>query len=152
TGRFKDGVVTRLAPGVPLRETVCSCGAITVCRHRVAVALAYPAWHAAQAPAAEGAGEAPAPAEPWSPSCFTDAELQAALGKRTLDRARAVVRSGVVVELEPGEIPGARLPTCVVRFHVPRDLAYARCDCALTTACEHVAVAAWAFRESERRS
>jgi hypothetical protein len=156
TGTFKDGVVTRLVPGKTLRETPCSCGAVVVCRHRVAVALAYPAWHVANAaPAAreEQAAAAPAArAEAWSPSCFTDADLDAALGKRVMDRARAAVRAGIVVELDPGEIPAARLPTCAVRFHVPRDLAYARCDCALAAGCEHVALAAWAFREAERLS
>src|SRR6516225_4249639 len=48
TGSFKDGTVARLVPGKSLRDTPCSCGAVAVCRHRVAVALAYPAWHASQ--------------------------------------------------------------------------------------------------------
>ena len=43
----------------------------------------------------------------------------------------------------------ARLPTCAVRFHVPRDLGYARCDCQAALACEHVVVAAWAFRQAD---
>src|SRR5262249_30214651 len=128
TGTFKDGVVARLVPGKTLRETPCSCGAPTVCRHRVAVALAYPAWHAAQAPSPPAGDDAPPPAaaaEAWSPSCFTDAALQAALGKRTLARARALVHAGVVVEVEPGDVPSARLPTCTVHFHAPRDLSWA---------------------------
>ena len=149
TGTFPDGVVTRLPPGAGLRAATCSCGAVAICRHRVAVVLAYPAWHAgrAQAPAAEVASAA------WSPAEITDADLEQALHKRVLARARALVRGGVVVEVSAprGEAsPVAKLPTCSVRFLVPRDLAYARCDCAQATACEHVALAVWAFREAER--
>ena len=167
TGTFNDGVVAKLVPGVSLRETPCSCKAVTVCRHRVAVALAYPSF-CAQAAAAPGAGEGAAPegrAEPsilaeghaeapkgsWSPAELTDEQLEQVLGWRVMDRAQAAARAGVVIEIRPaegGEVNAARLPTCAVRFNVPRDLAYARCDCALAERCEHIALAAWAFREA----
>jgi hypothetical protein len=151
TGTFADGTVTRLPPGVALRDAPCSCGAATICRHRVAVVLAYAAWRASAAGAAAPAEAAP----PWSPGEITDAELERALGKRVLARARALARGGIVVELSPAaradDAPSAKLPTCSVRFLVPRDLAYARCDCAQTTACEHVAVSVWAFREASLR-
>jgi hypothetical protein len=142
TGTFNDGVVARLIPGRSLRDAPCSCGAVTVCRHRVAVALAYPAWHASSV-ADPSAG--------WSPADFTDEDLERAVGKRVMERAQGVASAGIVIEVRPagggpGDVPTARLPTCAVRFLVPRDLAYARCDCALTT-CEHVVLAAWAFRE-----
>jgi SWIM zinc finger len=146
TGTFEDGVITKIPPGVPLRDAPCSCGSSTVCRHRVAVVLAYPAWHAG--PGAQRAPAAPA-AEEWSPACFTDDQLAALVGKRVMTRAQALLRSGVVIELEGGTNPVAKLPTCAVRFHVPRDLAYARCDCQTSIACEHVVVAAWAFRQAE---
>lgn len=147
TGRFEDGVVTKLPPGVLLRDAPCTCGSTAVCRHRVAVALAYPAWHAGPGSKRE---PAPAPAvEAWSPSCFTDEQLTALVGKRVMTRARTILRAGTVVELEGGAAPVARLPTCAVRFHVPRDLGYARCDCQAALACEHVVVAAWAFRQAD---
>jgi hypothetical protein len=38
-----------------------------------------------------------------------------------------------------------------VTFLVPRDLAYARCDCAAKSSCEHMALAVWAFREADAR-
>jgi hypothetical protein len=148
TGTFEDGVVTRLPPGVPLRDAPCSCGSTTVCRHRVAVVLAYPSWFARN----EGptSRKAPEPVvEAWSPSCFADAELAALVGKRVMTRAQSMLRAGVVVELEGGATPVAKLPTCAVRFHVPRDLAYARCDCQASIACEHVVVASWAFRQAD---
>ena len=145
SGTFEDGTVARLVPGASLRDTPCSCGAVVVCRHRVATALAYAAWHASRTSGSASSGE-PSRAQAWSPAAFDDAALAAHVGKRGMDRARAIVRGGVVVELEPGVTPTARLPTCAVRFLVPNDLAYARCDCAAATACEHVVVAAWAFR------
>ncbi|MDF2695301.1 MAG: hypothetical protein K0S65_3684, partial [Labilithrix sp.] len=146
TGTFEDGVVTKIPPGIPLRDAPCSCGSTTVCRHRVAVVLAYPAWHAGP-----GSRRAPAvaAAEGWSPACFTDDQLSALVGKRVMTRAQTILRTGTVVELEGGANPVAKLPTCAVRFHVPRDLAYARCDCQASIACEHVVIAAWAFRQAE---
>jgi len=146
TGTFEDGVVTKIPPGVPLRDAPCSCGSTTVCRHRVAVVLAYPAWHASSG--ADAATPLP-DVESWSPACFTDEQLAALVGKRVMARAQTILGAGLVVELEGGTSPVARLPTCAVRFHVPRDLAYARCDCQASIACEHVVVAAWAFRQAD---
>ena len=149
-GIFADGVTARLPPGVPLRDAPCTCGAVTVCRHRIAVVLAYRAQH----------GGEPAPAEakaapPWSPGEIDDAALLARLGRRTLERARSLRRSCCTVEVRrPGPldpVPTAGLPTCTVRFLVPRDLAYARCDCLARQDCEHVAVAVWAFRAADER-
>lgn len=162
TGTFKDGVTAKLVPGMSLRETPCSCGAVIVCRHRVAVALAYPSFAARSAPPTQSppsvlkddpqnkASFKP-PEAPWSPAAITDEELLQFLGRRAMDRAEDAARAGVAVEIRPageGEVSAARLPTCAVRFNVPRDLAYARCDCALAERCEHIALAAWAFREA----
>lgn len=147
-GTFADGVVTRLVPGKTLRETPCTCNAATTCRHRVAVAIAYPAWHAARAeqPAAEV--NAGAESARWSPAELDDAALEQTLGTR-LARAKAAVTRGVLVTVQHAAdrvVPMAKLPSCTVRFLVPRDVAYARCDCAEQGACEHLAIAVWAFR------
>lgn len=146
-GTFEDGVVTRLPPAGPLRDAPCSCGATTVCRHRVAVVLVYPAWARSRAARTESATFAAT--QPWSPSCFTDDQLSGLVGRRVMTRAQTIVRTGLVAELEGGATPIAKLPTCAVRFHVPRDLAYARCDCQATVACEHVVIASWAFRQAD---
>lgn len=158
TGTFGDGAIARLLPGKSLRETPCSCGATGVCRHRVATALAYRAFHGSGAVIAEevaayGSGEAPATAEPtaWSPGSCVDATLLSRLGTRALDRAREAARNGVTVEVLRGAVPAAQLPSCTVSFHVPGELAYTRCDCAAGQDCEHVALAVWAFREADRR-
>lgn len=141
TGTFPDGAKASLPPGTSLREAPCSCGAVTVCRHRVALALAY----AAKAPVAE------APVTSASPGAIDDAALEAGLGKRTLERARRQA-PGTVVHVqrgEGGEPPRAGLPSCTVRFLVPTDPTWARCDCAAAGRCEHVALAVWAFRQAD---
>jgi hypothetical protein len=148
-GTFADGVIARLVPGKTLRETPCSCNAATTCRHRVAVALAYPAWHAATN--ADASATAAAPNEDaWSPAEIDDVALERALGAKALARARAVVRAGLLVTTEAAPPPTAKLPSCTVRFLVPRDVAYARCDCVEQGGCEHIALAVWAFRAAKR--
>lgn len=127
TGCFPDGVEVRLPPGTALRDAFCSCGAGSVCRHRVAVVLAY----------ASGAG-APRAAS----SEITDDQLLAHLGRRLFERAQRSWRAGLVAEVEGDQV---RLPTCTVQFLVPGDLNYARCTCELSP-CEHLALAVWATR------
>ncbi len=172
TGTFPDGVIATLQRGRPLKDCTCSCGATAVCRHRIAVALGYGPWHAATNrpdALADGLADAPpdAPAdapvppdaqgpvtkEPWSPAELSDDVLDRALGARVLERARRTVRQGLVVTIERDDVPAARLPACTVRFLVPRDVAYARCDCVdAGGACEHLALAVWAFREADATS
>ncbi len=153
TGTFEGNVVAKLVPKKALRDCPCTCGAVTVCRHRVATALAYPAWARGGDDVAKAAATDPA-ATPWSPADLSDDSLLTFVGKRTLDRATATARAGLVVTVVPwsasDRTPTARLPSCTVRFHVPNDLAYARCDCVVGTACEHVPLAVWAFREASR--
>jgi hypothetical protein len=160
TGNFPDGTVARLLPGKPLKECPCSCNALAVCRHRVGVALAYKAWHHDNV-ATPSARLAPKPVESWSPAEIDDATLERALGKARMDAARAALRGGVVVTVLRGAtptkdgsapLPTALLPACTVRFLVPRDPAYAKCDCRdAASGCAHVVVAVWAFREAEGR-
>ena len=171
TGTFSDGIVAKLPIGTTLKACPCTCGATSVCRHRIAVALAYGPWHAAlatevpkvgsssstEAPSTEAipASDAPsrsdeAPSTPWSPGELSDEVLGRALGDRVLERARRTARRGLVATVEREETPTARLPSCTVRFLVPRDVAYARCDCVdAGGACEHLALAVWAFREAD---
>jgi hypothetical protein len=148
----EDGAIAMLPRGRALRDCLCTCGALDVCRHRVAVALAYPGWAASQPDAAPAAAADPARS---SPGEIDDAELAAALGPRTLAEARAARRRGLVIEVwratEREAHPIAMLPSCTVRFLVPGDLAYARCDCREGHGCAHVALAVWAFREADAR-
>lgn len=159
-GVFEDGVTARLPPGRALRDCTCSCTAAGVCRHRVGVALAYKtfAQSSGPTPTADGTSEAPsAPPtpsfEPWSPGTIDDAAIERTIGKRALEEAKNAEKRGVIVEVvrptSSGDTPIARLPSCTVRFLVPNDLAYARCDCVTGQACMHVAIAAWAFRVAD---
>jgi hypothetical protein len=150
-GTYADGVVARLPRGATLKDSPCTCGATGVCRHRIALALAYAPWHAQ-----EHAG-APPPsarvASNWSPAEIDDATLERALGARVLERARVTMQKGLVATVEYDAVPAAKLPSCTVRFLVPRDVAYARCDCAQAGgACEHLALAVWAFRAVKEAS
>ncbi|MBS2019692.1 MAG: hypothetical protein JST00_42915 [Deltaproteobacteria bacterium] len=141
-GTFADGVVARLVPGKTLRETPCSCNSSTTCRHRVAVALAYRTWHGSTPAAASFAG--------WSPAEIDDAALEVTLGPRPFARAKAILSGGLLATVQRASdgAPSVTLPSCTVRFLVPRDVSYARCDCAEQGACEHLALAVWAFREA----
>lgn len=154
-GTSADGAVARLAPGRGLKDASCTCGASGVCRHRVATALAYPAFAAAHGPAV---AQAQAPEEAsWSPGTLDDATLARVLPRRELERAEAVRRSGYVAQVQRGtfradDVPRVALATCTVRFLVPRELSFARCDCSLGGPCAHLALAAWAFREADLRA
>ena len=68
-GTFDDGVVAKLPPGKLLRDCQCSCPATGVCRHRVAVALAYKSF-AQTAPEAPSAAEQGATGVVWSPGAI----------------------------------------------------------------------------------
>ena len=146
-GTFKDGVIAKLVPGKTFKDTPCSCGANAGCRHRVAVALFYRDWYESRVTRSK---RGPALDRSWTPAELADDDLEKTVGKKTMDRARAVNKAGIVVTVVPPSdedpIPTARLPACTVRFLVPKDIAYARCDCAMGTGCEHVVLAAWAFR------
>src|SRR6185312_8736558 len=147
-GKFADGTIAKLFAGKTLKDSPCSCNASSVCRHRVAVALAYKSWHASELEGAPPPSSARVPAE-WSPAEIDDAALEKSLGPKRLERARFAMRGGLLVTIEREGVPTAKLPACTVRFLVPRDPAYAKCDCKdAQQGCEHVALAVWAFREA----
>ncbi|NUR25680.1 MAG: hypothetical protein HOV83_07490 [Catenulispora sp.] len=139
-GTFPDGVVCALPPG-GLEAAECGCGASGACRHVVAVVLAYQA-------SVSVTSTTPDPAEDWSPGEFSDEELEALLGKRSLASARRRLAAGCLARVHlatPEEpVPWVELPNCSVRFLVPRDLAYARSDARDDK--DVIALAVWAWR------
>lgn len=137
-GSFNDGAKTRLPRETPLRSSPCSCGAAGVCRHRVALVLAYQLLHAS--------AEQPSSPEDWDPGRIEDDTLLAACGGATVELARSALQGSFLVTTRPGAIPVAQLPSATVQFLAPNDLAAARCDCARRHGCEHVVLAVWAFR------
>ena len=150
TGEFADGIVVTIPPGKTLKDwtSTCKCQNPTRCRHRVGVALAYKVWHAERLDGAPPPSSARIPSQ-WSPAEIDDAALEKALGDKRMERARIAIRGGMLVTVEREGVPTAKLPACTVRFLVPRDPAYAKCDCRdAQQGCEHVAIAVWAFREA----
>ncbi|RDI21557.1 hypothetical protein [Lentzea flaviverrucosa] len=141
-GKFPDGTTTTLPPGIALDAAGCSCGAAGVCRHRIAVVLAY-----------QRTQEASAPAELWSPGLVPDADLVALMGERTLRRARRAHQAGYRVKLRrptaQDQTAQAELPTCTVTFLVPGDLSYVHTDAVNKD--EATALAVWAFREADEQ-
>lgn len=133
-------VETRLQPGRPLPQTLCSCGASGLCRHKVLAILAY------QDSTAEVQE-----VEVWCPGQFGDEEIQKLVGPSAWRQANRLVGRGLHVRLERGQKPMAYLPTCSVAFLVPQDLSYARCDCSCKDPCEHIAIAILSFRQNGER-
>ena len=136
TAVSKDGATTRLPPRATLAAAPCTCGAITVCRHRLAAVLAYQRQF----------GGAAAAAAPWDPGGFTDAEVAATCGAGVVIADR-LAAAGLTVTVETGVTPVARLPMATVQFLVPGSLAFAKCDCSKGAGCEHVALAVRGFRQ-----
>jgi hypothetical protein len=142
-GKFPDGTTTTLPPGTALDAAQCSCGAAGVCRHRIAVVIAY-----------QRTQDSSAPAELWSPGAFTDDDLTALMGERTLRRARRVLQAGYRAKLRhpaaDDQTAQAELPTCTVTFLVPGDLSYVHTDAVNRD--EATALAVWAFREADAQA
>ncbi|WP_455814751.1 SWIM zinc finger family protein [Pseudomonas graminis] len=145
TAQFSDGIQTRLSQGQALKEAHCSCGASSMCRHRVMLVLGYQ-----QLCATEATAPAAAPAR-WQPGAWLEelSELPAA----TLKRAQQLADKGLVVELhcEPGKVPAAKLPMSDVRFFSRSSMQFARCDCVEGALCEHIVLAVQAFAAAEAR-
>jgi hypothetical protein len=141
-GTFPDGIVTVLPPGVGLDGASCTCGASGVCRHRIAVVLAYQREQAVPA------------FQPWSPGELTDEVLAAAFGERVLASARRAYRALPVRLRRPtaeDPVASAELPLCTVRFLVPGELGYVHTDVTADKRDEFVVLAVWAFREADER-
>ncbi|MFI6094312.1 hypothetical protein ACIA8G_02070 [Lentzea sp. NPDC051213] len=142
-GKFPDGTTTTLPPNTTLDAARCSCGAAGVCRHRIAVVLAY-----------QRTEESSAPAELWSPGTVTEDDLAALMGERTLRRARRALQAGYRAKLRrptaEDQTAQAELPTCTVTFLVPGDLSYVHTDAVNRD--EATALAVWAFREADKHT
>ncbi|GAB3260750.1 hypothetical protein [Kineosporia babensis] len=158
---FADGVTTELPVG-GLEAGRCSCGAVGICRHVLALVLVYTA--SAQEPDQDVSGQAGAehegaaeaiPENDWSPATFTDEELEAHIGKRALTAARRAHKAGYAAHVRraaaTNPVPSVDLPSATVRFHVPGDLGYARSDAKAGTREDLIALAVWAFRAADEQ-
>jgi hypothetical protein len=141
--RFADGVQCQWPRGVTIANARCSCGAAGVCRHRVIAALAYREALAGAAP--------PAPRRPVDE--VTDDDLARLLPTATLQAAERARNGGISIDIRRGSsgepCDTARLPSATVRYWGGSAIEAARCDCVVTSACEHVALGVWAFRAAQ---
>lgn len=153
--RFSDGIHTVWPAATPIGQVRCSCGAATVCRHRIIVALAYREDALATgAPGEESADSTAAPvATATSPGLASDEALARVIPATVLAKAALARDAGLSITLrrtasgEPCDT--ARLPSATVRFWAGAALEAARCDCIAAAACEHVALGVWAFRQAD---
>lgn len=149
--RFADGTLTRLAVGRSPGDATCTCPASGICRHRVALVLAYQAQGAT--PSTQ---EGQAPVQPavtsWNPANFADESIDTQLSSSGRNELLRLLRQPLEIHLDHGQVPSARLPMATVRFLVPNELAYARCDCSLGQNCAHIALAVRAFRLGREQS
>lgn len=157
---FPDGVVTRWPAGKPIGQAQCSCVATGICRHRLIAALQFRAETAAANALSEtdsASKNTPrASAVPTCPGQASDQALAALLPASLLVQAEKERDAGLVVQIrrraagEPCDT--ARLPAATVRFWAGAAIEAARCDCLRQSACEHVALGVWAFRQADGES
>jgi hypothetical protein len=143
-GRFPVGATTTLPAATTLEAGKCTCAATGVCRHKVAVVLAY---RERQGSPVEG------PVETWSPGTFPDHDLEAALGARVMAVARQAHRGGYRAKIRrptaTDSVPTVELGSVTVRFLVPREIGYAHSDAIRGSRDDAVALAVWAFRAAD---
>ncbi|MBL1082398.1 hypothetical protein JK359_10450 [Streptomyces actinomycinicus] len=89
----------------------------------------------------------------WSPGGFDDDALSAALGRAALTAAQRTRARGYSARVHrptaADPAPRVELPTCTVRFPVPRELGYALTDAATALRGEVITLAVWAFRAAD---
>ena len=149
-GAFPDGTEAALPAGIALDAADCSCAAPGVCRHRIALVLAY------QRSAPSAPDDTQAAEEPftdWSPAEFDDDALATALGRPAVAAARRTRDRGYTARVHrptaTAPAPRVELPTCTVRFPVPHELGYALSGAAAPLRGEVVTLAVWAFRAAD---
>ncbi len=164
---WSDDVICTFAQDVVVKDAECTCPATGMCRHIIRSVLSYQEWaveHTSSGPEATQGEDAPPTEEiisadelkPWNPGDFTDEQIAKEFNATKLRKARKMYRDGLVTELLRSTKPQARFHKLghTLRFQVPNDFRYSRCDCAEEAPCIHVPLAIWAFRElnSEQRA
>ncbi|MEV4474120.1 SWIM zinc finger family protein [Nonomuraea sp. NPDC049504] len=137
-GDFAGGPTASLPSG-GLDVARCTCGAAGVCRHVVAVVLAYQRRHADRPPEADA----------WSPGDVTDDELTLRIGARLMTAARRAFEAGYTARVRRTPAPQVELPTATVRFLIPGDLGFVHTDTVAGSRDDLIALAVWAFRVAD---
>lgn len=144
TFEWSDGPTTVIPADSTVSDARCSCPATSVCRHIVRAVIAY------QRERREASDSELPPARPWDPGSVSDDQLAEIFHGSALSRWRTLFDEppGLVVELVRSAKPTARFHRLghTIRFLVPDDGRYTRCDCNEDPPCRHVALAVLAFR------
>ena len=149
---FSDGTQTRLAPGQSLADASCTCPSSGVCRHRIMLAMAWRKKEQEKGEKATDRVEATENLTAWTPANLDLEGVEAALRPAEKAELARLLSASHSVRLEHDSTPAAHLPMATVRFLVPGDISYARCDCAAAKGCLHIALAIRAFRAADGRS
>ncbi|MBT8224569.1 MAG: SWIM zinc finger family protein [Dactylosporangium sp.] len=166
-GEYPDGTRTVLAPGAGLETATCGCPATGLCRHVIALVLAYQRRERSAPASAPRSGSTPGPAAvesppaagpvvDWSPGEFSDEDLETLVGARALTAARRALRAGCTARVRRASaadpVPSVELTACVVRFLVPHELGYVHTDATAGARDRVVPLAVWAFRAADERA
>ncbi len=173
TVTWSDDVICKLPFRKTLSDAQCTCAAAVLCGHIIRSVLAYQIDRAsavvASADREDGkGGEAnltksrmpenassvsPAVGQAtWDPGEISDEQLSMYCKASILAKARKLFDNGQVVELVRSVKPFARFHSLshTLKFLVPNDLRYTRCDCADHPPCIHAPLAIWAFRKLDK--
>ena len=148
--RFDDGVSCHWPRSTTIQNARCSCGASSVCRHRVIVALACRERASAATGSSSSDEITPPTAALREVASVSDDELARVIPVSALQEAERLRAGGIAIDIrlraagEPCDT--ARLPSATVRFWAGGAIEAARCDCVAATGCAHVALGVWAFR------
>ena len=153
---WSDDVSCTFLADVVVKDADCTCAATGMCRHLIRSVLAYQSWakeHAPQAGEDEGGEEllSAEQLEPWNPGAFSDEDIAAVFPTKRVRKAKKAFNDGLVLELIRSTKPLVRFHKLghTLRFQVPGDLRYTRCDCDEEAPCLHVPMAIWGFRQLE---
>ncbi len=152
---WSDDITCTFPADAVVRDAECDCPATSMCRHIIRSVMAYQAWaeeHGAGEDADEDTQDELVSArdmEPWDPGELTDEQIDEEFTTARRRKARRAYKDGLVVELIRSTKPVARFHKIghTLRFQVPGDLRYTRCDCDEEAPCVHVPMAIWAFRD-----
>lgn len=167
--QWEEGVTTVLAADKVLKDCQCTCPTAGLCRHIIRGVLAYQrevhgdggkdgdngddrATAVSEDTPATALYVVPPPyvvPETWNPGEITDDIAKAFVGPRVWAKAQDLLNEGQIVELSRGQKPFAKFHSLThsIRYIVPHDIRYTRCDCADTQRCVHVALGILAFRK-----
>lgn len=156
--KFSDGIHTVCPAATAIWQVRCSCGATSVCRHRIIVVLAYrntaSSAAVAQDPSGGVAAHSALDTRVSSPGQVSY-EIASPCHSRQLASQSGAGSRGWFIHHYSSDCQRraqqtARLPSAIVRFWAGAALEAARCACLIGAACDHVALGVWAFQQADK--